>query len=81
MRSLLPEINFDAKEDSSKALEPLQSFGSKSTNIESLWKEKKPSSNHPNNGSYGSKKDPSLGIYRKSYGNAYFVTPKVKVVT
>jgi hypothetical protein len=46
-----------------------------------LWKEKKPSSNHPNNGSYGSKKDPSLGIYRKSYGNAYFVTPKVKVVT
>ena len=44
MRSLLPEINFDAKDDSSNALEPLQSFGSKSTNIESLWKEKKPSS-------------------------------------
>jgi len=42
MRSLLPEINFDAKEDSSNALEPLQSFGSKSTNIESLWKEKNP---------------------------------------
>ena len=30
---------------------------------------------------YGSKKDPCLGFYRKSYGSAYFVTPKVKVVT